>query len=314
MMPAPHISLEQWRALIAVMDHGGYAQAAAALHKSQSAVTYAVQKIEEQLGVSAFEIVGRKAVLTPTGQMLYRRAGALIEDAGGLERAARTLSAGWEAEIHIAVETLFPTWLLFDCMAEFGEASPNTRIEIIESVMGGTAEALLQRRADLAITPGTPPGFLGEQVMTVRIIPVAHPNHPLHRLGRKLTLRDLALHRHLVVRDSGSARDRRALSIEVEQRWTVSHMASSIEAACRGFGFAWMPEERIRQELDGGKLKELRLQDGGVRMVPLYLVIADPDLAGPGVRRLAEIIRDNVARQCAHRCAVGEAAGGGVGA
>ena len=314
MMPAPHISLEQWRALIAVVDHGGYAQAAAALHKSQSAVTYAVQKIEEQLGVSAFEIVGRKAVLTPTGQMLYRRAGALIEDAGGLERAARTLSAGWEAEIHIAVETLFPTWLLFDCMAEFGEASPNTRIEIIESVMGGTAEALLQRRADLAITPGTPPGFLGEQVMTVRIIPVAHPNHPLHRLGRKLTLRDLALHRHLVVRDSGSARDRRALSIEVEQRWTVSHMASSIEAACRGFGFAWMPEERIRQELDGGKLKELRLQDGGVRMVPLYLVIADPDLAGPGVRRLAEIIRDNVARQCAHRCAVGEAAGGGVGA
>ena len=73
-LPTPHIALDQWRALIAVVDSGGYAQAADALHKSQSAVTYAVQKIESVLGVSAFEIQGRKAVLTSTGHMLYRRA------------------------------------------------------------------------------------------------------------------------------------------------------------------------------------------------------------------------------------------------
>jgi DNA-binding transcriptional LysR family regulator len=298
-MQAPHITLEQWRALMAVVDHGGYAQAAAALNKSQSAVTYAVQKIEELLGIRAFEIVGRKAVLTPTGQMLYRRARALIEDAGGLERAAKTLSAGWEAEIHVAMEILFPSWLLFDCMADFGEESPNTRIEVIESVMSGTAEALLQHRADLAITPMPPPGFLGERLMSLRIIPVAHPGHPLHRLPRPLTLRDLATHRHLLVRDSGAARDRRPISVEVERRWTVSHMASSIEAACKGYGFAWLPEERIRQELEDGRLKELRLQEGGAREVTLYLVIADSDLAGPGVRRLAEIIRGNVGKQCA---------------
>ena len=44
-LPTPHIALDQWRALIAVVDSGGYAQAAEALHKSQSSVTYAVQKI-----------------------------------------------------------------------------------------------------------------------------------------------------------------------------------------------------------------------------------------------------------------------------
>ncbi|HWM27010.1 MAG TPA: LysR family transcriptional regulator, partial [Woeseiaceae bacterium] len=108
----PRISLEQWRCLIAVVDAGGYAQAAAALHKSQSSVTYAVQKLEALLGVEAFVIEGRKAVLTPTGRMLYRRARVLLEDAGGLERAARKSSAGWEAEIWLAVEILFPAWLL----------------------------------------------------------------------------------------------------------------------------------------------------------------------------------------------------------
>ena len=53
--PASHISLEQWRSLVAVVEAGGYAQAAEALHKSQSAVSYAVQKIESQLGLRAFE-------------------------------------------------------------------------------------------------------------------------------------------------------------------------------------------------------------------------------------------------------------------
>ena len=90
----PRISLEQWRSLLAVVDAGGYAQAAAALHKSQSAVTYAVQKMESLLGVKIFEVVGRKAHLTPTGEVLYRRAKALLEEAGALEGAAGSLAAG----------------------------------------------------------------------------------------------------------------------------------------------------------------------------------------------------------------------------
>jgi DNA-binding transcriptional LysR family regulator len=69
-MEHPRITLEQWRSLLAVVDAGGYAQAAAALHKSQSAVTYSVQRMETLLGVKVFEVVGRKAHLTPTGQVL----------------------------------------------------------------------------------------------------------------------------------------------------------------------------------------------------------------------------------------------------
>lgn len=297
----PHITLEQWRALIAVVEAGGYMQAAELLNKSQSAVTYAVQKIEALLGVQAFEIVGRKAVLTPTGQMLYRRARALVDEAGGLERAARTLSAGWEAEICIAVEILFPTWLLFQCMDQFGRESPMTRIEMLESVLGGAPEALIQRRADLAITPQVPPGFLGDPLHPLRIISVAHPDHPLHRLGRPLTLQDLRQHRHLVVRDTGATRDRKTGTVEVDQRWTVSHMASSVLAACMGLGFAWLPEDRIRAELDSGRLKKLPLREGSVRSVQLYLVLADPDFAGPGTRRLADMIRQAAASECNKR-------------
>src|SRR4029453_9730054 len=110
-MRLPHITLEQWRCLAAVVEAGGYAQAAEALHKSQSSVTYAVQKLESTLNVRAFEIQGRKAQLTPPGEMLYRRARLLLEEADEIERAASKASAGWEAEICVAAEKLFPHWL-----------------------------------------------------------------------------------------------------------------------------------------------------------------------------------------------------------
>jgi len=315
MPEAPRVTLEQWRTLAAVVDAGGYAQAAARMHKSQSALTYAVGKMESQLGVEAFTIQGRKAILTPTGQLLYRRARALLDEAASAERAAKALSAGWEAEITIAVEILFPTWLLLACLDRFGKESPHTRIEVIESVLGGTGEALLQGKVDLAIAPRIPPGFLGDPLLRFRAIPVAHPDHPLHRMKRKPTLRDLRAHRHLLVRDSGTRRDARALSLEVEQRWTVSTMATSILAARMGFGFAWFPEDLIRAELDAGTLKPLPLSEGVERFGELYLIVADRDAAGPGTLRLAAIIREGVASECTkHASAAGAAKKRGAGA
>ena len=288
---APRVSLEQWRCLVAVVDAGGYAAAAERLHKSQSSVTYAVQKLERALDVRAFEIQGRKAVLTPTGEMLVRRARTLLDEAQGLERAAQKVSAGWEAEIALAVEVVFPIWLLLDCLDAFGRESPHTRIELYETVIGGAPEALLDGTVDLALTPHLPTGIAGELLMPIRFIAVAHPDHPLHRLGRDLTLRDLHEHRHLVVRDTGSRRDKRSVVLDSEIRWTVSGMPTSIGAATRGYGFAWFPEHKIRNELAAGTLKRLPLPRGAERRVDMYLAFADRDAAGPGVHRLAEIIR-----------------------
>ena len=292
------MSLQQWRCLAAVVEAGGYAQAAGRLHKSQSSVTYAVQKLERMLKVRAFEIQGRKAVLTGVGQMLYRRARTLLDDAGEIERAARKASAGWEAEIGLAVEVLFPTWMMFECLSRFGTESPQTRIEWLETVIGGTTEALQSGAADLGIAARVPPGFSGEPLMAVNFVPVANPKHPLHKLDREITVRDLRKYRHLVVRDSSAQRDKKSESLEVEQRWTVTNMSTSIGAVSRGHGFAWLPQDKIRTELEDGSLKILPLRGGRVRTVQLYLMFADRDAAGPGTLRLAEIVREEVERAC----------------
>jgi DNA-binding transcriptional LysR family regulator len=284
------ISLEQWRSFTAVVDAGGYAQAAEALDKGQSTITYAVKKLEETLNVSAFELKGRRAVLTSTGELLYQRALHLLEEASRLEQVAKSVSAGWEPVIGLSVEVLYPTWLLLQGLAEFGEESPHTHIELYESVMGGTQENLLQGRAAMALTPNVPVGFQGEPIMSLKFLPVAHPEHALHQLNRKLGTKDLRRHRHLIVRESGSQRSR-ALGIQSEQRWTVSNMPTSIGAACRGYGYAWFPVHKIQRELADGELKPLPLVGGGERILTMYLVLADPEGAGPGVKRLAEILR-----------------------
>lgn len=289
--PQPRVQLAQWRALRAVVDAGGYAQAAERLHRSQSAVTYAVQKLERVLGVAVFRLRGRKAALTPAGEVLYRRAGMLLEDATALERAAGELAAGGEAELRLAVDAVFPTWLLLAALAKFATTAPATRIELLETVLGGTEEALLARKADLAITSIVPTGFMGDPLLRLRFVAVAAPSHPLHALGRPVTRRDLRRYRQLVIRDSATEHRRDAGWLGAEARWTVTNKATSIRAARMGLGFAWYPENVVREELASGTLKALPLREGRERYADLYLVVADPDFAGPGALRLADILR-----------------------
>ena len=296
-LKTPRISLDQWTTLVSVVESGGYAKAGEQLHKSQSTLTYAIQRLEELLGVKVFEIRGRKAVLTPSGELLYRRGKTLVDEAARLERAAGELARGWEPEIRLAVEILFPTWLLLQCLGEFAKERPETRIELIESVLGGTDEALAARKVDLAIGSGIPEGFVGDMLMPIRLVCVAAPSHPLHALGRELTLDDLRVHRHVVIRDSGAQRSRAGGWLN-EIRWTVSHKATSIRAAVMGLGYAWYAEDSIREELERGTLKPLPLREGAERFGNLYLIFSDRDTAGPGTRRLARIVREEVRRAC----------------
>lgn len=295
-MSAPRISLEQWRALTAVVEAGGYAQAAGRIHKTQSTISYAVQKIEQQLGVKLFEIRGRKAELTPAGQVLYRRAQLLLERAASLERGAANFAAGWEPELRLAVEILFPTWILLRSLERFSRERPEIRVQLYETVLGGTDEVLQERRVDLAVSPFIPQGFAGSPLLQLQLVPAAHPDHPLHQLGRAVTLDDLREHRQLVIRDTAIQRTRESGGwLGAEQRWTVSHKATQIAAACMGLGFAWFAKEAIQRELDAGRLEPLPMRESGERFVQMYLVFADPENPGKAAARLAEILREDAA-------------------
>lgn len=293
LMTSPKVTLEQWRVLQAVVDFGGFAQAAEALHRSQSSVSYAVQKLQEQLGTRLLHIVGRKAELTEAGKVLLRQSRQLLDSAGELEEMAQMMTSGWEAEIQLVVDAAYPTRDLIDVLKQFEPLSQGTRVQLKEVVLSGAEEALLNGSADLVITAVMPQGLLGDLLTEIEFVAVAHPDHPLHNLDRELMARDLQQELQVVISDSGAIQQRDVGWQSAEHRWSVTKLETAVETIRRGLGFAWLPVHMIEQQLQSGELKPLPLREGQRYQAQFYLVKARPNQPGPATEKLAELFKQH---------------------
>jgi DNA-binding transcriptional LysR family regulator len=287
-MAIPSTSLEQWAVLAAVVDQGGFAPAAAALHRSQSAVSYAVARLQEALAVPLLAIEGRKAVLTAEGQTLLKRARPLLRELDTLERLARSLKQGWESELKLVVDAAFPRERLLKIVAELRQLCPNTQIELSDAVLSGAEEVIVDGSADVVVTSHVPADFLGEFLMDVTFLAVARPDHPLFELAHPLTVDDLARQLQIVVRDSGTRAPRDEGWLGAERRCTVSSLESSLAMIEAGLGYAWIPEHLIAEPVRRGTLRALPLAAGGARKLSLHLVLVRPEPAGPAARAAVE--------------------------
>lgn len=285
----PKTTAEQWGLLAAVVERGGFAQAAQALHRSQSAVSYSVARLQEQLGVPLLELRGRKAELNEHGTVLLARAKRIVADLRALELLAQSLRQGWESELRLVVDAAYPRAQLLLILEALQGSCAHTRLQLEDAVLSGAEQALLEGRADIAVAPSVPGGLLGEWLMDVNFVAVAHRDHALLREGRTLSADDLARHTQSVVRDSGTLRPRDAGWLGSSQRWTVSSLEASHAAVEAGLAYAWLPEHLAQPGIDSGVLAALPLRAGATRRLPLYLILAQPDAAGPAARRAAEL-------------------------
>jgi len=281
-------SLEQWAVLAAVVDHGGFAQAAAALNRSQSAVSYAVARLQEALSVPLLVIEGRKAVLTDHGRALLRRSRSLLMDLGKLELLARSLKQGWEPELRLVVDAAFPRERLLSIIGELQQLCPNTQMQLSDAVLSGAEDAIADGTADVVVTTRVPTGHLGDWLLDVTFVAVARSDHALFSVDHALAPEDLTRHVQVVVRDSGVKQPRDDGWLGAELRCTVSSMEASLATVEAGLAYAWLPEHLIRASLDKGVIRSLPLVAGGSRNVPLSLVWVNADLAGPAARAAVE--------------------------
>lgn len=277
-------TLEQWRMFKAVVDHGGFAGASEAVHKSQSTVHHAVQKLEQALNVKLLEVRGRKAYLTDSGKVILRRASFLIEEANKVEAVANTLSEGIESSLKIAVDEVFPHDVLYQALANTAAIYPLLKIDLIESILAGANELLEKAVVDLAISPIAIHGNSCEKINTIEFVAVAHPDHNLHLHNEPLTFRDLKQHRQIVVRDSALNNGQDQGWLGADTRWTVSHLSNSIDLVSKNLGYAWLPISQISELLISGTLKPLNLEQGAKRHTPLYLLTNDSDRLGPAAQ------------------------------
>ena len=291
-MSPPKVTLEQWATFKAVVDEGSFAKAAEMLNKSQSSISYTIAKLEEQLPSPVLSLAGRKAMLTDEGKVLYRRASQLLNHAHEIENTAQCLAQGWETEITIGFDSIINVEPLFNAVEEFSAQAPQTRITLLESTLSGTTESLLERKADIVLSGQTPPGFLGQPIDSVIMIPVAHINHPLSRQKTEITDQDLKQHRQIVVKDSGIKRNQDTGWLGSEQRLTVTLFNLSVQALIRGLGYAFIPSHLAEPFIKNGQLKKLNLSIGEERHVQIFLTLASPDSAGPATQSMRKNLID----------------------
>src|SRR5690554_942667 len=292
-MKAPRITLDQWKILQAVIDHGGYAQAAQALHCSQSSVSYNIARMQEQLAMPLLRIEGRKAVLTPIGEVLLRRSRQLTADASQLEVLAQQMQEGWEAEVRLVVDVAYPSQNIVQALQAFKPLSQGCRVLLREEVLSGTEELLQDNAADIAISALNITGYLPIELGSITFIAVAHHQHPLHQLEHQLSANDLSAYMQVVIRDSGERQPRDIGWLGAEQRWTVASLATSAEFIRAGLGFAWLPEHVVADDLAIGLLKKLPLQTGSIRHQPFYLYSQKDRPLGKAAKTLMDCIQAN---------------------
>lgn len=263
------LSLDALLVLDAIDRKGSFAAAAHELHRVPSAVTYTVQKLEQDLDVLLFDRRGHRAKLTTAGRELLHEGRHLLRAAGELEARVKRVATGWEAELRIAYDGLIPAAAMLTLAGDFYAGHAQTRLRFASEVLGGCWDALVSNRADLAIgASGEGPAGGGYQTRPLGEIDwvfAVAPEHPLAKAREPLTREDILAHRAVVVADSSRNLPPRTTGLlSGQDTLTIADAAAKLRAQALGLGVGYLPQCLAEAAVARGELVIKRTEEAKV--------------------------------------------------
>ncbi len=253
------LSLDALLVLDAIDRRGSFAAAADELHRVPSAITYTVQKLEEDLDVLLFDRSGHRAALTAAGRELLNEGRHLLRAAGELESRVKRVATGWEAELRIAYDGVIPPPAILRLAEAFSREDCGTRLRISSEILGGCWDALASGRADLAIgASGEGPaggGYVIRPLGAVEWVFAVAPGHPLAVFPEPLKAGDIQNHRAISVADSSrNLPPRTAGLLSGQKTLTVHDLHTKVMAQRMGLGVGNLPRHIAEREAAAGTL------------------------------------------------------------
>ncbi|MEM1348980.1 MAG: LysR family transcriptional regulator [Myxococcota bacterium] len=285
------ITLDQLRVFVTVAQEGSFSAASRALHRAQSAVSYAIANLEEGLGVELFDRTPRRPELTAEGAALLGQARVILEKTRELVVRARAFAAGAQTRLSVAIDELFPIDLLTSLLHAFRDEHPHVDLMLITEALGGVIQRVQQRDCDVGITSGIGPsmletrahefGIVARRLLSVPMFPVAASSHPAAHID-DLAFHDLREHTQIVLTDRSPLTKGVDLGVLGSRTWRVAQLAVKKELLISGFGWGNMPEPSVRDALTNGALVRLKI-DGWIEEVglPFYAIHRDDTAPGP---------------------------------
>jgi len=286
-------TLDEWQILHAVVQLGGFAPAAQQLNRSQSTISYAIARLQEQLGVKLFEQKGRKAHLTETGRVLLADAEPHLTGFHQIEQRARSLASGGQSEIRVSVDSIYPNERLFAALAEFARSFPYVHQKLRQTTFLSADSEFSAQNAHLCVAGLMSREYFVKPILDIRMTAVARRDHPLHLVRRQVSRVDMMQHVLVVIEGIGSGNTKRQPRSPAQRFLPVSTIEAAIDAVRSGLCFGWLPVYRIQPHLDSLEFLPLRMPVGGTREVRLNLVCKDSNLGSREVSALAGLLGMN---------------------
>ena len=261
-------SLRRLDVFRAVVDCGGVIAAADHLGIAQPSVTAHLRALEGQLGTTLFlRSRGRKNVITPTGEALYKYACEVLSKSDELQKAVRRYEADSEQTLSLGVQRAIANYLLPQVLAPFLRGRRTARISIYSETQEAALNLFQSGSVDAGIIFDMPSihHLQGVIIGAEPLVIVAAPGHPLAS-RRKIELQELELFEFI-----GGLRESQFFSlVETSLRMAglskyrvALHMQDSVaikNAALHGLGLACSPLCVLEDEIKSGKLIQLDIQ------------------------------------------------------
>jgi LysR family cyn operon transcriptional activator len=179
------MNLRHLRAFAKIVDVGGFARAAPALHLSQPALSRQIQELERNLGVPLFDRVGRGAQLTSEGEDILRRSRRLLVEVEALEDRARTLKAGKAGILRVGATPQVIENQLAAFIARHKQGHPGVEVHLVEDGGQELAARLTSGDVHVACMPAGDNRFKARLLAPIHLLAV-FPE--AHRLAKRAVL------------------------------------------------------------------------------------------------------------------------------
>lgn len=271
------ITLDQFAVFLAIIEEGSFAAAARKLGRAQSAVTYAIQKLEDQTGVALFDRANYRPTLTDEGRALLPRVRRVMDDLAEFRVQAQAVSKGVEAELAMLVETFLPLSMFTPALSRFHADFPMVQLRVIAVRPQDASQQLKDYQADLGLfllSPEPEPSIESRLVTELDFVAVAAPDHPLAHLPPQFPRDAMRDHLQIVVSNPKATSSTRDYGVIGVNQWHVSEVRLRYDLIKEGLGWGSMPRPMVEADLAQGNLVELHPAEwGSTNVMPNFKVV-----------------------------------------
>ncbi len=155
------MDLKQLLYFVTIADEGTISDAAKKLYLTQPPLSYQLKQLEKELGATLFERGSRTMTLTDEGQLLYKRAAALLEMARVTQEEVTAYAHSEQGTIRIGMVSSVVSSYAADWISGFARLYPAIQFELHEANTYELLAMLKENTIHLAIlrTPYTDAGY-----------------------------------------------------------------------------------------------------------------------------------------------------------